>query len=203
MRGGRGFTLVELLVASSILALLAAAGLAAFSTGTRSAAKVRRRGRMLARGQAVLQRMAADLRVALAHKDVRLTSLDVRYEGRDVDTVDFIAIRPARVAEEEGVTGRCEVGYHIDSDPDSGAQWLLRRQDDTLDDDELEGGALRAVGPFVSELNLQFYDGLTWRDGWDDPQQLPAAVRIEMVMVDEDEIEKPMRLSTAVGIMAR
>ena len=61
MRHERGFTLVELLVACSILVLLAGAALAAFSTGTRSATKGRRQGRMQARGQAALQTMSADI----------------------------------------------------------------------------------------------------------------------------------------------
>ena len=145
--------------------------------------------------------MAEDLRSAVAHDKVRLTALDAQYEGLDADTVDFIV--PCRADPERGVGGRCEVGYYVDNDPATEARGLARREDGTLDDDPLAGGTGRLVGPLVAELDLKFFDGLDWVDGWDDAERLPQAVTIGIVVADPDEAEAPRRFETTVSLPAR
>ncbi|MBI5093046.1 MAG: prepilin-type N-terminal cleavage/methylation domain-containing protein [Candidatus Hydrogenedentes bacterium] len=204
MRGQKGFTLVELLIATSMLALLVAGGLAALTAGTRAAAKVKRYDAMVEHGQLALESMAADLRAAVARGDYRMVALDAQSDGKNSDTIDFIVAGPPHVEQHEEPSGELsEVGYYIDNDPATDAKWLLRREDNTLDDDPVEGGAVTLAGPFVSELDLQFYDGVEWKDGWDEPKTFPAAVWIQLVVEDEDEIENPQIFSTTVPIMAR
>lgn len=203
MRSRRAFTLVEMLVTTAMLAVITVAGFAAFSGGMRSSGKAKRFGAMVGRGQMALRAMTADIRAALAHEKVRLTSLDAEYEGRNCDTIDFIIARPNPDRKEPEEGGLSEIGYYIDSDPDTEAEWLLRREDKTLDDDPLEGGAVSLAGPYVSELNVEFHDGLDWKSGWDDARSFPRAVRVQIVVVDEDEIEKPMVFTTTVSIMAQ
>ena len=204
-RGSAGFTLVELLVATTMLAFLAAAGYAALATGTSSAAKAKGYGEMIAHGQAALQTMARDIRCAVEHEKYRLMSLDTEYNGLPADTLDFIAaVAPKlRIDEDEVATGRSELGYYIDNDPDTPTQWLLRREDGSLDDDPLEGGAVTLAGPFVAGIDLEFYDGQYWEPGWDDQESFPKAIRIEIVVVDENERENPMLFGTTVPIMAQ
>ncbi|HNR23673.1 MAG TPA: hypothetical protein PKL49_11705, partial [Steroidobacteraceae bacterium] len=60
------------------------------------------------------------------------------------------------------------------------------------------------VGPFVRQLNFQFFDGTLWQSGWEeDEESLPQAVRIDIEVIDEDETQKPMLFRTTVPIMAR
>jgi len=204
MRGRRGFTLVEMLVTASMLVIIVTAAFAVFGAGIRSATKTRRCGAMLSHGQMALRAIAEDIRAAIAHGDIKFTSLDVIYEGRACDTLDFTIVRPnpIRRMPEEG--SRAEVGYYIDNDLDTEAEWLLRREDRTLDDDPRSGGEQSLVGPFVRQLNFEFFDGTFWQAGWDEDQDaLPLAVRVEIEVIDEDEIEKPMFFRTTVPIMAR
>lgn len=204
MRRRRGFTLIELLVATTMLAIVAGAGLAALSTGTRSAATVRRYNAMIAHGQAALELMSSDIRAMVQHGDVGMTSLDAEYEGMDADTLDFIvAALPKLEHDEPGGTGRCEAGYYIENNPDTEHRWLLRREDASIDEDPLEGGAVSLAGPFVASVNFEFYDGLYWQSGWDNPGVFPKIISIQVYVVDEDEIEKPMAFATTVPIMAR
>jgi len=203
MKARRAFTLVEMLVTSTMLALIAMAGFAVFSGAVRSAAKVGRYGAMLSHGQMALEAMVTDIRAAVAYGDYRLVSLDVEYQGRDCDTIDFIIARPNPERKEPDEGGRAEVGYYIDNNPDTEGQWLVRREDRTLDDDPLEGGRLSLAGPFVSELDFEFYDGLVWQSGWDDRTKFPRAVRIYIVVEDEDEVERPRLFCTTVPIMAQ
>jgi type II secretion system protein J len=198
-----GFTLIEMLVATTMLVILSAAGFAALSAGTHAAAKAKRYNAMAARGQAALQMMADDIRAAVEYEKFTLVSLDVQTDGRDTDTIDFIVAKMPRLQQEDDVpVGRCEVGYSIANDPDSEHRWLLRREDGSVDDDPLEGGALTLAGPYVTELNLVFYDGLFWQSGWNE-DELPVAVSIQLTVQDEDGQENPIVLSCTVPIMAR
>lgn len=207
----RGFTLIELLVATSLLTLLMGAGLAALTAGTRAAAKADRYNRMVSRGQAALQAMSADIRAAVVHDERYLVSLNREQDGKDLDTIDFITsiaprMDPLYEEDEESrrMAGRCEVGYFIENDPDVEYRWLLRREDGGIDEEPLEGGALTMAGPYVTELNLQFYDGIFWQSGWSiEEEAQPVVVYIEIVVVDEDGIENPLRFSKSVPIMAR
>ena len=203
MKNRSGFTLVELLLASSMLALLASTGYVVFSAGARSAQKARSISTVVAYAQRAMTLMVRDIREAVEHEGTRLTSLDVQYEGLDADTIDFIAPLRRHGQEEPDAISRCEVGYYIDNDSDTEAQWLLRREDSSLDDDALEGGILALAGPCVSELNLEFYDGYEWVSGWDDQEQFPRAVRIGIIVMDPAESEAPFYLETTVAIPIR
>ena len=203
MGNRRAFTLVELLVTSSMLALLGSAGYVVFAAGIRSAQKARRLNAMVAHAEQAVTAMAVDIRAAVEHDGVRMTSLDSLYEGRDVDTLDFIAARTRRGEREPGATARCEIGYYIDNDPDTEARGLLRREDGTLDDDPLEGGAASLAGPYVSELDLEFFDGLDWVSGWEDPERFPSAIHIDIIVVDQYEMEPPLHFETTVLVPAQ
>jgi hypothetical protein len=55
----------------------------------------------------------------------------------------------------------------------------------------------------VAELDMQFFDGTDWLDGWSDPERFPRAVRIGIVVVDEEDREDPLYLETCVLVPAR
>ena len=74
----------------------------------------------------------------------------------------------------------------------------------SLDDDALEGGAVNLIGPYVDSINIDFYDGLYWQDGWDQfEEQFPEAVRIAITVIDEDGRENPVRLQTTIPVLTR
>ncbi len=159
----RGFTLVELLVAGAMMAVLAGAGYSVIAGGVQASRRAHASGAAVAHAQQALAAMAADIRSAVARGDVRMTALDARYEDLDADTIDFLIPAPGRRSEDPRTGGIYEVGYYVDNDPATDARWLLRRTDTTLDDDPLEGGNVRPAGAGVSELNLEFYDGSSGR----------------------------------------
>jgi type II secretion system protein J len=203
MRNTKGFTLVELLLALTLFAMLASGGLAALSTGTRSAAKANRYNAMVSRGQGAMQTLTRDIRAAVLQEDSNLVSLNREHEGRPADTIDFIMSGMPRLEEfDPENTGRCEIDYYIENDPDTEIRWLVRREDASLDDDALGGGAISLAGPYVRSLELRFYDGILWQSGWVDEEGFPLAVSIEIEIVDEDEQENPITLKTIVPIVA-
>lgn len=204
-----GFTLIELLLATALMGLLVAGGLAALTAGSRTASKTKRYDAMVQHGQAALESMTADIRAVVKRGEYCMVALDAQHQGLDSDTMDFIVAEPPKLAHEDERSddkgaryeGYCEVGYSIDNDPSTEARWLLRREDSTLDDDPLEGGAVSLAGPYVSELNLEFYDGFKWTAGWSETKEFPNAVRIRITVVDADEIEAPQVFSTTVAFV--
>ena len=71
-----------------------------------------------------------------------------------------------------------------------------------MDDDPLEGGRASQVGPQVTDLNIEFFDGVLWSNGWDNDEKFPEAVYVRIVVVDRDGIEQSRVFATTVGIMA-
>lgn len=203
MQQRNGFTLIELIVATSMLAILAAASYTALATGTRAATKVKRYNNMIAHGQIALQTIASDLRAAIIHDKFVLTALDRQTEALPTDTIDFIAVGHPHLNYQEPTAGRYEVGYYIENDPDTDFQWLVRREDATLDEDPLEGGAITLAGPYVTSLNLSFYDGIQWYSSWIQQEDLPKVVYVEILVVDKDEIENPIPFSTTIPIFTQ
>lgn len=202
-----GFTLIELLLATALMGLLVAGGYAALAAGTRSAGKIKRHDAMVQHAQAALESMTSDIRASVKRGDYCLTALDAQHEGNDADTMDFIVAAQPRLAQRQDeddkdtnrYEGYCEVGYSIGNESSGELRWLLRREDSSLDDDPLEGGSFSQVGPYVSGLNLEFYDGFEWVAGWSKPKKFPSAVRIRIVVVDADELETPEVFSTTVA----
>ena len=197
------FTLVEMLVASTMLALITATGLAVFSSGLRSAAKARRVGRIVFHAQMALRAMAEDLRAAATGERCRMVSLDAADDVGDTDTLDFVVNRSGPARAGAGESGRTEVGYSIGHMPDGEARCLLRRVDATLDDDPLDGGTRTIAGPHVSEMDLEFYDGTSWQPEWHGVAEMPKAIRVRLVLADEDRVERPRRFTTTVRVMAQ
>jgi len=198
-----GFTLVEILVTTAMFSMLVAAALSVFSAGTRSSAKARRFNEMVAHGQTALDAMAADIRAAVAQGSATVTALDAQYEGRDCNTIDLVIARtnPDRKEPDEG--GRAAVGYYINNDTSVGPVGLFRREDRKPGEDLLSGGQVAAIAPGVSELKLEFFDGMAWVSGWSNDQGFPKAVRISVVVLDETRIENPLSLTTTVSVMAQ
>jgi prepilin-type N-terminal cleavage/methylation domain-containing protein len=225
---GNGFTLVEILVTTAMFSLLVTAALSVFSAGSRGAAKAKRYRDMVSRGQTALDAMTADIRAAVSYRapnpsasdtastpqstpstpspaqpETTLTALDVQFEGRDCDTLDLVIARlnPDRPSPDEG--GRASIGYFLNNDPDTGPVGLLRRENRLPGDDVRSGGRTALIAPYVSELNLEFYDGTDWMDGWSADIAFPQAVRIKIVVLDEAGLENPLSLTTTVSVMSR
>jgi len=135
--------------------------------------------------------------------DTTMTSLDVQFEGRDCDTLDLVIARPNPDYSSPDEGGRASVGYSLNSDPATGPVGLLRRENRLPGDDVLSGGPVALIAPFVSELNVEFYDGTDWVDGWSSDNGFPKAVRIKIVVLDEAGLENPLSLTTTVPVMAR
>lgn len=99
MKGERGLTLVELLLATTILAMVLMASLSLYRSGIFAFSKYRDRQERIDRVEIVLSALAADLRAATAIEFVELNRLGLRQSttgdnGQAVPTTIIYEYRP-------------------------------------------------------------------------------------------------------------
>jgi len=86
---------------------------------------------------------------------------------------------------------------------------VLRRIKTDLDSSSARGGATSVLANNILELNFLYSNGGVWQDRWDSSlgtpddtkdDYLPRAVQINIIAQDEELLESPLFLSTAVTI---
>lgn len=183
-----GFTLVEVLVAISMVAIVLTAVYGVFTSV--SAAKVRLEADSEAyhRARVVFDRLGRELRGAtpLGGTDGR----GVFRGGRDERGRPFLELTTTAVAQQvEGGTGIALIRYNLGDDPDrpGSATVILQRSELPAFGNAAgtaTGSPLR-LAPGIEELVLRFSAGSDWRDDWDARSDgLPTLVELALVMVD-------------------
>jgi type II secretory pathway pseudopilin PulG len=206
------FTLVELLLASSITAVIIGGGLMAMSVVLHAYKLEGNKGNLAETAQLILDRMRGDLNTAFLspHNDVtRFVGYDLQGPQFDADSLTFISAVNSPVLTGGGTSDLAEIQYFIDTDEETPERWLIRRIDVTPDEDPFTGGTNALLGPKVVSLNFQFFDGIEWYPSWNSTKGLPAAVNITIGLFQpkrHDElptVETLHQFSTTVWIASR
>jgi prepilin-type N-terminal cleavage/methylation domain-containing protein len=202
----RGFTLVEVIVVSILIAGIAAAVTVSISQALRAARVSESRRSAFARAEAAVARIARDVQNVIRdgdlwHARVRIVDAQAGGISRDellVYTGSLDAVRPNDDAPEGG---SYEVQYRAadapadtDRRPRSGAGparvpelQLWRRVDPIPDDTPLGGGVVFPVVNGITSLSIDAFDGEGWRTEWDsDRDGYPHAVRVIATAVSGD-----------------
>lgn len=191
MRDVRGFTLVELLTATTITALVLGGAYFSLSVILRA---YQQRGGAAADAEIanlILTRMGADLNSAFLspHEDrTRFVGLNETNGEFGADTLTFISAVSDPTSLGEGSSDLAEVQYYIDLDDSTPERWLVRRFDNTPDEDPFAGGQIALLGPRVYSLDFQYYDGLEWLLEWDSDTDIPLAVNVSFRFFRPTEI---------------
>ncbi|HUR38709.1 MAG TPA: prepilin-type N-terminal cleavage/methylation domain-containing protein, partial [Planctomycetota bacterium] len=168
----RGFTLVELMLAILILAIMMSIIYGLVVSTVSAARRVEEITASSEIGPAILTRVRSDLQAAFLPKDGEFFVGAKRPGGgADRDRIDFISGEMAYGTEIDGEDARFhsinEVGYQVlenRKDPNVGV--LYRREDYFIDAEPLKGGRLTEVYDRVRSFSLRYYDGEAWRPDW-------------------------------------
>lgn len=186
--GESGFTLVELILAGSITAMVVVAAVTSLVVAMRSHAARRDVTAVYESAGAALQMIRRDLlSVFLAPVDnrTRFVGLDMEESGLPIDQLIFMSTGNNPAESMGGESDLMEVHYYIDSDDSTEERWLQRRTDATPDDDPFTGGTVSLLGPHVVALDFQYYDGLEWWEDWDSKDAIPVCVSVGIAVRDE------------------
>ena len=196
--GARGFTLLELLVAISILAMISILIYSAFAAMRRSKEGLERLQDRYREARQAMQRITRDLSSAYLSAHIPLDSrlivqrtAFVGKSGNPMDRVDFNAFSNTRRDKDSRETDQVEVSYFgIDNRSGSSGIDLARRSGVRPDLDPQHGGRVEILATDIDLFELEYLDPVsaTWSDSWDSTQasgqlnRLPLQVRVTLVL---------------------
>ncbi|MBV8882222.1 MAG: prepilin-type N-terminal cleavage/methylation domain-containing protein [Planctomycetaceae bacterium] len=206
-----GFTLVELMLAILILAIMMSIVYGVVVSTVSAAKRVEEITASSEIGPALLTRIRADLEAAFLPKEGEFFVGSKRPGGgADRDRIDFISSDVAYGSENDVEEPRFhsinEVGYQVlDSRKDPNVGILYRREDFFIDAEPLKGGRLTEMYDRVRGFSLRYYDGKEWRADWSSKTQkgLPKAVEIELrlLVTNNDDPNHEQKFKTTVMLL--
>jgi general secretion pathway protein J len=194
----RGFTLIEVLVAIGIVALIALLIYSAFAGMSRSRNNMLAVSERYQAGRAAMQRIARELSGAYmsGHKNfMRLQNQPqtgmVGKKGRP-DSIDFTSFSHQRLQENRHESDQVELGYYGSRNRETGNLNLVRRAARTIDSDMTRGGVVETMVEDVDDFELRYLDPITneWQDSWDSTQsaaqfaRLPSQIWVTLVLAN-------------------
>ncbi len=192
----RGFTLIELIIAGIIAALLTAA--TTYTVSRALAAKTVARGRQqaLVRADAAVALLAreatsivrSDDPTAVLVKIVNQTATDEAGVQRADDELLIFneSLRPVRPASEQAEGGEYESQFRIIREPGS-PPTLWQRRDPGVDEYYDAGGVAKPLVEHIVALDLAVFDGAEWVGAWDsDELGIPLGLRVTISAESDD-----------------
>jgi len=187
-----GFTLLEVLLALAILAVIVTSIYGSFSTAARTIKQAEeiRDGADMAR--ALISRMANDISNAYLGgiTGTFLYGKKAETEGEEkqrIDSIDLTTLTNWRKPDSREMD-LWEVGYHFKDRPDGTGRMLVRREKRELSKDipPLEGGVEYELTDAVEALQIRYQKATSWSDTWDSRRGsgLPTAVEIVLTLAD-------------------
>jgi len=214
-RASAGVTLLEVMVATTVLAMIAVMIYSAFDHTGRMRTKLSARQQQDHVARIALGRLTSDLRMAFLSAHVNpspsllavLTGFVARDQGTG-DRVDFSAFSHRRLRRSAHEGDACEVGYRVEDRRGGSGRDLMRRESPRIDNDTQRGGTVDVLVPNVSAFELRYYDSTIdqWIDSWDTTQatgqfnRLPSRVRATLRMRETDGTERSYTTATPLMI---
>jgi prepilin-type N-terminal cleavage/methylation domain-containing protein len=164
-RGAAGFTLIELVISSSLMALILGSAYACFSACVSSQKLIEPRLEAVQNARVALAILSADLRCACPlSKECDFLGADRTLGGMEADSVDFAThnFTPGRPREGDF----CQESFFVEKEARSGQLCLWRRRHPAIGLDPLAGGRREEIARGLRGLRLEYYDGLDWYDQW-------------------------------------
>lgn len=182
-RSYKGFTLAEVLVASTISAFVTLVAVGALKTVSDSAQLVTRSGEATAEVGFAARLLARDLANLYRDPNPRQMRLIGASQGSDESPTAFLRFyavgrAPARVGQPEGDVYEVEYllkeAEALETGPDEPARGsvLLRRLWPNPDTETEPGGTLVQIARNIDAFQLRFFDGLEWTGDW--PEEMEA-----------------------------
>ena len=196
-RAARGFTLIELMVAIAILAMISIVIYSAFSGLKNSKEGLERIDDRYREGRLAMARISRELQSAYlsAHainpQQALVQTSFIGTRGTPADRLDFNSFANRRLDRDAHESDQVEISYFGSRDPKRDDKVdLVRRADTKLDDEPQKGGRIEVLATDIDLFDLEYLDPLSgqWVETWDStqavgqPQRLPLQVRVLLVL---------------------
>jgi type II secretion system protein J len=200
-RSAPGFTLIEVMIAVTILAGMALAMFGATTQILNTKDRVEERDESNHSVSFAMNRMAEDLNSAYIVKSADMLGTkfegEVAFKGKE-DRLDFVNFNHLRFIQGAQESDSMEVGYYLAPDPDDpDLRILMRRESANVDKDPETGGQAFPLLSGVKNMRFQYLpsDSDEFKAVWDTTSieaggKLPRAVKVELEvrLPQEEEI---------------
>jgi type II secretory pathway component PulJ len=189
-----GFTLIEVVVSGTLMALILGAAYACLRAGVEAERTLDPRLDALQGGRVAVALLTADLRCAAPlAPDSEWVGLRGEREGARFDRLDFGTLNytPRRA----GVGDFCQVSYRVETDPETGGRVLWRRRNPRLGVDPFSGGVREELVAGVRRFALEYYDGFEWFEAWGDPRERAKAETSNRSVYNVEGMPRAVRIS--------
>lgn len=206
----RGFTLVEVLVAMAITAVMGAMVAGAIQQVGRASDLTREQGERYGEARRALTRLTGELAMAFTsdHYDrARFPNgRPTLFRGRE-DGIRFTTMAHVRVFRGAKESDQALVEYSVERDPEGRDDALFRREKPRIDEDPEDGGHRDLVARGVKRLTLSYWDATKkeWVREWDTTRvertnELPSLVRAEVEITLPGGREERLSAATRVAL---
>jgi general secretion pathway protein J len=213
-RARSGFTLVEVLIAMAITAVVGAMALGAFSRSAAARQSVEEQDERIGGATAALTRMSRELSSAFVseHFDrARYRDRPTVFKGRDGgdrDSLLFTTMAHVRGIRDAKESDQSVVEYLVDADPEFPGQYaLFRREKIRIDDEPDRGGVKSLLLHHVKGFDVEYWDWQKqeWVRDWStapgDRTLLPPRVKIKLTMTMADGATRSLETQAKVAII--
>ncbi len=197
--GLRGFTLVEVLVAISLLAIVLTSVYGVFSGVSATKLRLDSDSAEYHLARVIFDRLGRELHGAYYRRGDQTTLLrgGVNAEGESFLELTTTAVTPLSNAG----TGIAEVRYRLATDHKSGEGGfvLLRAERPRQSATAAVDDRMMRLAPDIASMTLRFYTEGRWQDEWDATQDgLPQLVEIALVVGQDEQRQTPFRTTFAL-----
>jgi general secretion pathway protein J len=218
MRRARGFTLIEVMVAVSILAIITTLTWASFKQTFNTKSAIEAQAGRYRTVRLALDRLARELSMAYVSQDEDTSQAErrtrfVSKHRSDIDELLFSYLGHQRLYQDANEADTALVGYYAARDRDDSRKTnLMRRETRRLSNYKLDEqpGEADIVCDDVVRLKLDFYDARSdkkaWVEEWNttstdgQPDRLPSKIRITLTVRDERGKEVPFQTEVRVAM---
>jgi len=204
----RGFTLMEGLIASALLAIMGALLATSLSSSIDAKEIVEDTSNRYHLVRQAMTRMVDEISMAYisAHNQTAELRVKTAFKG-ERNQLDFTAFGNVPRMEDAKESDSREIGYRLGTDERTGLESILRRAQTNLDDEVDEGGRVQTLIPGVTELEFEYWEPNTreWKDSWDSEDsatlnRLPTRVRITFTAKMGENEEQTFTTQTKIWL---
>lgn len=210
-RAPRGFSLLEVMIAVAITAVIGAMAAGVLQQVDHAASVAREQGERYAAARLALTRLSREVSMAFLsdHYDRgRFRDRPTLFKGEE-DKLLFATMAHVRLVQDAKESDQSVVEYLVERDPVSGQDALFRREKARIDDEPDRGGRKDLVATHVKKLSLKYWDlkRKEWVREWstrtpEKLNELPTRVRIELELKLADGRTEKFTTQARVAITA-
>ena len=191
-----GFTLLEVMIAMTILAAMSLLLYTSMSQTMTGKEDTEKKDNLNHSVSLAFNKMASDLQMAFLLPGPDFLGTDGSrksvFKGTE-EKMDFASFSHVRYLKDAPEADFGEIGYSLEDnkDEEGGGRMLVRRESKILDDKPDDGGTIEPLVEGVKEIHFEYFDTKKndWMKSWDSSQlensnQLPRAVRIQIKVQD-------------------